>query len=83
MFPPHQRGQSFAGDHLKSALGFLCLDHTVERQRSRYPFEFCPPAVFTFEEAFDQTIGRRADDDLIGCGLSLDAGRDIGCLAQG
>ena len=39
MFAPHKRGEPFACDDLKPALGFPLLDHTIEGQRGRDSFQ--------------------------------------------
>ena len=81
MFTPHKGSEAFACNNLKPALSLPLFEHVIESQRSRYPFECRLPLIFTFKQAFNQTIGCRTDKHRIRLSVPLDASRNVGGLA--
>ncbi len=83
MLAAHQRREA-AGRRDIEALLHLGLTHDlIDLERRGHAFERLGPEVVAGEIPLDESLRHRADDDGIGRCQPLEAGRNIGRVAQG
>ena len=82
MVAPHERREPSAHHHLKATLGFSLFDHTIERQRRGYSFEFgCPRSSHSNKPSTKRYVAALMTTSS-GLALPLDASGNVRRLAQ-
>ena len=83
LLPPHQRGPPGAAGSFQATAGHTLIEHAIDRQRLRQAFQERGAERLAGKEPPEELKGRRTDHQGIGRGEALQAGRQVGGLAEG